>query len=1388
MPKPEPILTVQNHQEQSVQFASAKKIELISNRAIPYIALAVGLYENQTNPIQFAIDHLDQINNLNPASEPITSISKVYKTLEVYADRLGAQQIITLPQLARLYGTAKKLSDDKTAKAVLTSLAARHLAFKADISHCQQTHIDDAKNIIAATGTYFRQEAEIDAMVFMVSSLCKEPDNYQTAATQGNRAELKKLSGAKVFSTQNQDKVNRIRLLLIAAQSIANQVEEKQLDDAYIVFTIKQELLKQGVDEKLANAITIVASACYFFENNESIPSHLHLEQAAEWLAKSEAIINYKANQASTIKFLQEYLKVDGTAEKAISAAEQLKQEVFSGNSIEGQLKSKGRIAELSWTAVTLVKDYTASYYFSPIDGAFKINRNNTQSGNGLYSAALNSLQNALKDDLNNSIHKLTAEILSKNIRELLPASRGIIVEQFNNIIRNNANLLSVPTAFAEELNLLKSSWQQRANLSIESQKILDQDINNYLETISTRYIAFANNNQWIGSDIELKIIAHYYNVQIKQHSHFSDDHTVINPDAELTAHILCALYQGHYHSLVEQKDLKLKDEQLSSSAYIEQAVCAASNDDVINHLESVIVVLALHNPVVWQFNKPYDLELLKQSINTASKKIHETLINGLTAHHDQLLNQSIQSQLNNLEIKQEVKVQELENHDLTLSLELKEQLSIIDKEAALSTADIELAATTQQLRNNKTGLLKIDSMVAIQKLQTATENYNNANLALSNVRQILTSNQYHRKLLEDGHTLLIEELDALGVANLQAYTAWWQNVIKEQRNAIEIAFATVNSQIDRHIVGLTKAYEQQLTAVDNHYADVLSKNIKAYYDHQRCVAEAERTAKRKRRQKMYRSCAGMLVAAFVAPVLAQSMFAPGFGCAVATGAIAGGISSGIAGNNVFKGAALGGIFAGFGFGVDQALGKFIESSELLRGSLSVAATASLSTAIYGGKLLDNILVSVGANAAASLIVPIPKFAANKDLTKIQLNAINNRQVMRAFTRGITTSLISKDSNLGMSLITAGMGGLQSWVGHQANLLAEQRRAIQQQQAEISRPAITAPHARPRGFNTTRNTVGTGRLNQGPVSRDRTSRCWVNLPENEHPVASAFRRRILVNEQPTDLSKQQSVEDRYLIINKYDLINSQAIEQRPKSLAEKALDFFIPAAYAEELPEVAVALPLDKVPDCELNKIETAKNAIINGVVGGIKGAGIGWLGVANGVGSATITSVLDDGDAIKACKKQKLKENSEGNPKVDKAINKTINKAIGAAATGLDVASMINKATNKAITHVMTAATSSLAESIIGGYRSDNPDCNLRKSLIFSNIAGGAVGTAAGSALLSAVTVNPIPTSTAMLFGASGGAIQGYVEAKKEQNICIAKKEKEKNATTHSACSPKKP
>lgn len=1112
MPHKEPILTAQHYQQDFAKFTPTRDEFVsasISNRSAPYIALALGLYENHNNPIQFAIDHLDQINDPNQ-SDNFSNISKVYSVLEVYADQLGSQSVITLPQLAALYGIAKKLSDEKIAKAVLISLTARHLSFKAGISHCQPCHIADAKNIIAATCTYFRQEATVDATVYMVSSLCREPDNYQLAANQGSSAELKKLSGAKIFSVKNQNKVNSIRLLLIAAQNIALETEEKKLDDAYIIFTVKQELLKQGVEEKLANAISIVVGAAYFIEENNSIPQQTHLEQAAELLIKSEATINYQANQAFAIKLLQEYMRPQAKTADAILAAKQLKQDLLSGKSIEGQIKSKGRLAELSWEALTLVQDYAANYYFSLTDGAFKIER--TNQGNGLYAAVLKSIQGVFIDEPDHPAHKLTPEQLAINIRKLLPNAKGIIVKQFNDIIYNNASILSVPATFADGLKTLQQNWQCREELSLEEKKSLQEDITNYLRDISTYYIAFVNNNPTIGSDIELQIIAHYYDLQIKLHSHVADNYKIINPDAKSMAHIFCALHQSRYHSLIIQKDLKLQQEPLSQLAYIEQAAMAAEQGRAARYLETAIGILAQNNPVVWQSNKAINQESLVQTIKDVFKQTKVVVLEDLKERTKEKFKKTTTIDREPIQVPRE--------YPLLLPLRQPEQLSIITKEAEVNIANIHLIVAQQaesllRSKRTKVNYLKATLQDANAKAVIAFKLFGDAQKALYKVRHTAGLKEHGDALFEHSKTMHMVSLKALGIATIEAYHEWWQNIIQEQLTAIETSFSATDKQITQYIEALTKAYEQQLTAVDNHYAAVLNKAIQDYNYHQRCVAEEERTAKRKRRQGMYRAFAGMAIAAFVAPHMASSLFAPGIGCTIATGAIAGGISSGIAGGNVLKGAAMAGLFAGFGFAVDGVLGGFITNNELLRESLNVAATASLSTAIYGGKVLDNVFISIGANAVAALIVPMPKFA-NKELTIQQANAINNRQVMRAFTRGITALAISKNSNLGTSLMIAGMSSLQTWVSHQANTFIQERRAIEQQANTVnprSRLAIgdKQPALQPTLFT---NTAGSRFNKLGYIGKGKFGGYKINLPEIQHPCAGGLQPRMPATNRP----------------------------------------------------------------------------------------------------------------------------------------------------------------------------------------------------------------------------------------------------------------------------------
>ena len=765
--------------------------------AMPYFALSLGLYQNIENPIQFASNNLGTQKDSHSNTASFEKIAQVYNFLLIYVDQLETQQIIMLPELANLYAAGLQLSDEKVATAVLTSLIAKHLAKQSGNSLCEQPHLDDAKKIVAATKAYLTQEAAIDAMVYMVSSLCKEPNNYILAASYAKKAELKRLSGATIFTSNNYSKVNRIRLLLIEAQNIAMQAEEEQLDDAYIILNVKQHLIQQGVDAKLAGAVAIVCGAGFFFEDNHSIPEAFHLEQSNGSLSKTEAIINYQANQASSIKFLQEYFKSGHSIEQAIAAANQLKEEVLSLKSIEGKLDSQGEIPKLCWEAFTTVQDYAANYYFSPTNGAFKIERNN--QGNGLYTAALKAIQNALIADVDNPIHKLTPEQLSIQIRTLLPNARGLIVDQFNNIIRNDASLISVPVAFVSGLKILQQSWHNYESLPLEEKKSLQQDITIYLSDVSNYYIDFANNNPDVGGDIELNIIANYYGVQIKQHSHLVDDYKVINPNEKLIVHIFYAIHQNRYYGLAHQS-LNIAAEPIPQAAYIEQASAAAEQGLTKDYLETAIALLAQSNVIIWEANNPINKELLQQTIKDASLAI---------AQSAKLKEKELQDKKTTANIDQSENI--TERYSLFIPLRLDNQLKLIPKEVELNLASIQLLAAENALsrmfkaKRNKVNFSLSQHKEVISRTSTASDRHSAALIALESARNLSKLEERNDKMIERQRAMASASLEALQVATMEAYHQWWQNIIKQQLTAIDTAYTTVDKQITQYIDDLTK-------------------------------------------------------------------------------------------------------------------------------------------------------------------------------------------------------------------------------------------------------------------------------------------------------------------------------------------------------------------------------------------------------------------------------------------------------------------------------------------------------------------------------------------------------------------------------------------------------
>lgn len=140
---------------------------------------------------------------------------------------------------------------------------------------------------------------------------------------------------------------------------------------------------------------------------------------------------------------------------------------------------------------------------------------------------------------------------------------------------------------------------------------------------------------------------------------------------------------------------------------------------------------------------------------------------------------------------------------------------------------------------------------------------------------------------------------------------------------------------------------------------------------------EARRTRKRKKRQAIAKAAIAV-VAAPIAGHYAGVMVFGGAGVVPVTlgqimfqGAVSGGVSSLITGQNVGRGIFQGGLLAGIG----HQIGDHLQGFESLAGhdyvirGLQTAATASVSTVLNGGPVLENTVIQVGANAIGHAVV-----------------------------------------------------------------------------------------------------------------------------------------------------------------------------------------------------------------------------------------------------------------------------------------------------------------------------------------------------------------------------------------------------------------------------------
>ena len=116
-------------------------------------------------------------------------------------------------------------------------------------------------------------------------------------------------------------------------------------------------------------------------------------------------------------------------------------------------------------------------------------------------------------------------------------------------------------------------------------------------------------------------------------------------------------------------------------------------------------------------------------------------------------------------------------------------------------------------------------------------------------------------------------------------------------------------------------------------------------------------------------------------------------------------------------------------------------------------------------------------------------------------------------------------------------------------------------------------------------------------------------------------------------NQKQTVEENDLIINKYDLTESQAVRQT--SLAEKVLDLFIPAAYAEEILEKTEASGKDQ---CKFDPTIIFSNmrdgVVVGTVIGGMVGSVPGAIsGALSGMVTGSLLGAFNASKELNSCK-----------------------------------------------------------------------------------------------------------------------------------------------------------
>lgn len=230
--------------------------------------------------------------------------------------------------------------------------------------------------------------------------------------------------------------------------------------------------------------------------------------------------------------------------------------------------------------------------------------------------------------------------------------------------------------------------------------------------------------------------------------------------------------------------------------------------------------------------------------------------------------------------------------------------------------------------------------------------------------------------------------------------------------------------ELNTNYIRVKKEIQENLTEIDRAITDY---NIQ-YREEMR---KAIRKARRKQRVCLIRNLVGMVVGAFLAPMIAPALLGTtsGLGLTIAEGMIGGAIKAGIAGGNVFKQAAIGGILSGFGLQCPELLAK-LNMSEFATVAAAIGSKTLLSTGLNGGKVIPNLVSGFGMAALGE------KFELPED-SSFLFNA--SATIAKTMGRAGIASLASRTAYLD-NLIFACMGAAQDLAGQQGRIATEKLR------------------------------------------------------------------------------------------------------------------------------------------------------------------------------------------------------------------------------------------------------------------------------------------------------------------------------------------------------------